>query len=135
MGSSWMNERKITKGTIKTWQDQKLLNKAFKILKDPLPKSFEEEYFSRQAAKIDELAMSADLLQIAEALRNAWQMYCKNPSEKAWEGIYIKNMTHFRYLVSLIEDIDQDDAFIRTLSVLTGKDEKLLKKERSNLKN
>ncbi len=130
-----MNERKITKGTIKTWQDQKLLNKAFKILKDPLPKSFEEEYFARQAAKIDELAMSADLLQIAEALRNAWQMYCKNPSEKAWKGIFIKNMTHFRYLVSLIEDIDQDDAFIRTLSVLTGKDEKLLKKERSNLKN
>ena len=105
-------KKKITNEMIKKWKDENLLDKAFKILKDPLPKSFEEEFFSRQAAKIDELVMSADLLQTAEALRNAWQMHCRNPSEKAWEGIYIKNMTHFRYLVSLIEDIDQESAVV-----------------------
>ena len=128
-------EKKITREIIKKWKEKNLLDKAFKILKEPLPKLFEEEFFSRQVAIIDELAMSADLLQTAEALRNAWQIYCRKPKDKVWEGIYIKNMTHFKYIVSLIEDIDQDDAFIKVLSILAGKDEDQLRKERSTLKN
>ena len=127
-------EKKITREIIKKWKEENLLDKAFKILKEPLPKSFEEEFFSRQVAIIDGLAMSADLLQTAEALRNAWQIYCRKPKDKVWEGIYIKNMTHFRYIVSLIEDTDQDDAFIKALSQLTGTEEKVLKEQRSNLK-
>lgn len=125
---------KITKEKIDEWKKSGILSKAFKVLEEPLSKEFEKQYFSKQAQQIDELAMSGDIIKIAEALKNTWLMYGKNPKERAWELIFFKNITHFRYLVSLIENINQDDAYIKVLSVLTGKEEKVLKKERSNLR-
>ena len=133
---------KITKKTINEWKKTKLVKRAYMVLKKPVPLNFKKETIFRQLAIIDELFMSGDLLKQATATRNCWQMYIssakkkdKNLDHEVWQNQFFKTIKYFRHIVSLVEDINENEAYIRVLSKLTGKSELKLTKEHEALKN
>ena len=116
------------------------MQKAYKIIQQPMSKKFEKEWFSRKCTQIEEKLSSFDLIKVAEALRDIKGAYLKERNSAFWEEQCGSALNVMRTLVINIENIDYDEGWAivlaKTFKTKTVKENlnlmKILKKKKLN---
>ena len=119
---------------IAKYRKEKTLQKAYKILEQPMSKKFEKQLFSRKIMQIQDKLLSYELIKVSEALRDTRREHNKDPKNLTWERLFHESIKIMRWLVINIEDIDNDTALAVILSKFSKRDPKDILKQHEELK-
>ena len=125
--------KKLFAKRILKYKKEKTLQKAYKILEQPMSRKFEKQLHSRKAMQIQDKLLSCELIKVAEALRDTAGEHNKDPKSHTWKHLFHESIKLMRWLIINIEDIDNDMALAIILSKFSKKDPKDILKEKKKI--
>ena len=126
--------KKLSEAKVAKWRKDGSLQRVYKIIRQPVSKSFQKKYFSRQFSEITNKMKSSDIIKLAEVIRDTKGMLIEDEKSITWKNLYINALTFMKYYISVIENIDQDQAFLILMSKLSDKTLEQIKNEREKIK-
>lgn len=127
--------KKLSEAKVAKWRKDGSLQRVYKIIKQPVSKRFQKKYFSRQFSEITNKMKSSDIIKLAEVIRDTKGMLIEDEKSIAWKNLYINALTFMKYYISVIENIEQDQAFLILMSKLSDKTLEQIKNERKKIQN
>ena len=125
--------KKLSEAKVAKWRKDGSLQRVYKIIRQPVSKRFQKKYFSRQFSEITNKMKSSDIIKLAEVIRDTKGMLIEDEKSIAWKNLYINALTFMKYYISVINNIEQDQAFLILMSKLSDKTLEQIKNERKKI--